>query len=251
MVFISKDESGNFVCPCGYNRAVKFNVQRHMLTCKTVKAATMQVDETEVAALKESLAAKDLLLTAATERADSLATENDELKQQIRELKKRKSGSVTNITNNITVNLTPFQEFRSHRGRADICAFTLPDKELVRSLLRQPESVVPKYIEAKYFTTETPSITLPNVKKPELRVVEKGRDGITRWVTVDKDSTIETIVDRGIDELENTYKATRVEAYAQWLEREGLDANGFNHAPAYKKMKKDVEAVILKNRKSK
>ena len=62
MVFVSKDESGNFVCPCGFKRPVKFNVERHMLVCKTVKAATMQVDETEVAALKESLAAKELRL---------------------------------------------------------------------------------------------------------------------------------------------------------------------------------------------
>ena len=248
MVFVTKDESGNFVCPCGFKRPVKFNVERHMLVCKTVKAATMQVDETEVAALKESLAAKELLLTAANAHADSLASENDKLKQEIRELKKRKGGSVTNITNNITVNLPPFQEFDAH-GRIRFCKVTLPDKELLRSLLRQPGSAVPRYIEAKYFKTETPSIVLPNVKKPELRVVEKGRDGTSRWVTVDKDRTIETIVDDGIDELENTYNATCVKAYATWLEDEGMDADGFDLRPAYKRIKKDVEAVILKSRK--
>ena len=194
MVFVAKDESGNFVCPCGFKRAVKFNVERHMLVCKTIKAASMQVDEAEVAALKESLAAKDLLLTAANARVDSLASENDELKRENRELKKRKSSSVTNITNNITVNLAPFQEFNAHRGKVQFCNITLPDKKLVRSLLHQPESAVPKYIKAKYFNTETPSIALPNVKKPELRVVEKGRDGVSRWVTIDKDSTIETMV---------------------------------------------------------
>ena len=54
------DESGNFVCPCGFKRTVKFNVERHMLVCKTVKAATMDVDEAAMAELKHSLAAKDI-----------------------------------------------------------------------------------------------------------------------------------------------------------------------------------------------
>ena len=76
MVFVFKDESGNFVCPCGFKRPVKFNVERHMLVCKTVKAATMQVDETEVAALKESLAAKELLLTAGLRTRGSTTISN-------------------------------------------------------------------------------------------------------------------------------------------------------------------------------
>ena len=109
---------------------------------------------------------------------------------------------------------------------------------------------MPEYIKAKHFSDEEPSVVLPNVKKPELRVVQKGRDGISRWATVDKDETIERMVSRGIDELEDTYEALRIKAYAAWAKQEGMDADGFDKRPAYKKIKKDVETVLLQSRRT-
>ena len=251
MGFITKDDTGLFACPCGFKSHIKFTVERHLKTCKTVKAASMEVDEAALLDLKQSLAAKELLLSAANARVDALESEVGRLTKENRELKKRKSGSVTNITNNITVNLPPFHVFSSSLGKGTISTdYSLPDKSLVKSLLlRDPASAVPKYIEAKYFATQTPSIVLPNVKKPELRVVEKGRDGESRWVTVDKDETIESMIDRGFEELEETYNAKRMKPYASWIEREQLEEDGFDRKPAYKRVKKDVEMVIINSRK--
>ena len=254
MAFMTKDEAGLFSCPCGYKRALKFSVQRHMTICKTVQLAAMLSDDiTAVAELKTVLAAKDQLLNAADARVVELQTENEALKGENRELKKRKqagSSVINNITNNIIVNLQPFQAFNAHWGKVQVCNnVTLPDKAFVLSCLQNPESAVPTYIEAKYFAAETPSILLPNVKKPELKVVEKGRDGVNRWVTVDKEETIERMLDTGIDELENNYSALSVKPYARWAAKEGLDADGYAKMPAYKKMKKDVEHVIISHRK--
>ena len=40
---IVKDASGCFACPCEeYSSSAKWNVERHMLTCKTVKMAATQ-----------------------------------------------------------------------------------------------------------------------------------------------------------------------------------------------------------------
>ena len=251
MGFITKDDTGLFACPCGFKSPIKFTVERHLKTCKTVKAASMEVDEAALVDLRQSLAAKELLLSAANARVDALESEVGRLTKENRELKKRKSGSVTNITNNITVNLPPFHVFSSSLGKGTISTdYSLPDKALVQSLLlRDPASAVPKYIEAKYFATQTPSIVLPNVNKPELRVVEKGRDGESRWVTVDKDETIESMIDRGFEELEETYNAKRMKPYASWIEREQLEEDGFDRKPAYKRVKKDVEMVIINSRK--
>ena len=212
-----------------------------MLTCKTIKAAAMEVDEAEMAELKESLAAKQLLLAAANARVNVLEAEVDTLKKENRELKKRKNaGSVTNITNNITVNLPPFRE---------LCRY-LPASEEVLSLLNNPASAIPKYIEVKYFQGEEPSIVLPNVNKPELRIVERGTDGLPRWVTVDKDDTIDRMVVNGLDDLDGHYDASRrAPAYKSWIRTQELDQTGFDKKPAYKKLKKDVEKVILSHRK--
>ena len=247
---MAKDDTGLFACPCGFKSPIKFTVERHLKTCKTLRAASMEVDEAALVDLKQSLAAKELLLSAANARVDALESEVDRLTKENRELKKRKSGSVTNITNHITVNLPAFHIFSSGLGKGMISRdYSLPDRALVQSLLRDPASAIPKYIEAKYFATQTPSIVLPNVKKPELRVVEKGRDGERRWVTVDKGETIESMIDRGFEELEENYNAKRVKPYANWIEREQLEEDGFDKTPAYKRVKKDVEMVIMNSRK--
>ena len=249
MAFMTKDDTGLFACPCGFKSPIKFTVQRHLKTCQVVKAASMEVDGAAMEELKQSLTAKELLLSAANDRVDALESEVDRLTKENTELKKRKS-SVTNITNNITVNLPPFHVFSRSLGKGTISTdYSLPDKALVQSLLRNPPSAIPKYIEAKYFATQTPSIVLPNVKKPELRVVEKGSDGESRWVTVDKDKTIESMIDIGFEELEETYNAKRVKPYANWIEREQLEEDGFDKKPAYKRVKRDVEMVIMNSRK--
>ena len=179
-------------------------------------------------------------------RVDALQTEVDRLTKENRELKKRKGSSVTDIT----VNLPPFNVFSHGLRKGTLSSdYSLPDQALVQSLLQHPASAIPKYIEAKYFATPTPSVVLPNVKKPELRAVEKGRDGVSRWVTVDKNETIESMIDSSFEELDDKYGAKRVKPYADWIDREHLDEDGFDKKPAYKRVKKDVEMVIMKSRK--
>ena len=53
----------------------------------------------------------------------------------------------------------------------------------------------------------------------------------------------------GIEELEEEYNAKNEPEYSRWSQREGLDDPGFDQRPAYKRMKKDVEAVIIRHRK--
>ena len=204
--------------------------------CKTMKAASMEVDGAAMEELKEALVAKDLLLSAANARVDALEAEVNATKTEMRDLKKRKSESVTNlnITNNITVNLPPFHDwsYLQRKGMYSL-SYALPDKALVRELLKNPPSAVPGYITAKYFATDTPSIVLPNVKKPELRVVEKGNNGEIRWVTVGKDKIIETMVEKGMEELAENYdaKCKSCGPYASWLKREGLEEDGYDRKP--------------------
>ena len=187
MPFASKDESGNFVCPCGFKRTVKYNVERHMLVCKTVKAATMDVDEAAMEELKHSLAAKDLLLNAANARADSLASENEALKQENRELKKRKSsGSVTNITNNINVSILAYG------------SEPLPDTQDVRKILLPPETSIARYIALKHFRDpSTSNLRIGNKKAKTIQVVEPDVNSQLRWTEKNRKEMIEKLVDGG------------------------------------------------------
>ena len=54
---MTKDEDGMFICPCGHHAPAKWNVKRHMESCKVVKAAARNVDKAAVAELKASLEA--------------------------------------------------------------------------------------------------------------------------------------------------------------------------------------------------
>ena len=234
MVFVSKDESGNFACPCGFNRTVKFNVERHMLTCKTVKAATMDVDEAAVAELKQSLAAKDLLLNAANARADSLASENEELKQQVRELKKRKSGSVTNITNNINVNILAYG------------SEPLPDAQDVRKILLPPETSVARYIALKHFRDpSTSNLRISNKKAKTIQVFEPDVNSQLRWTEKDRKEMIEKMVDENLDELMETHGAAKLAQWRRWFESSGLEEPGYDKTDAYKRIERDVENMLL------
>ena len=252
MAMITQDEEGVYKCPCNYRSPAKWNVERHVKACKVFKAATLNVDQAALAELKASLEAKEFLLTAAKTTIEQLTVENGSLKAEIKELKSRPPRTtVTNITNNITVNLPAIQKIHHLSGAViKVTLDELPSPTLVQPLLSQPQSAVHKYVELKYFTaTDTPSISMPNLKKPELRVVERGRDGTNRWVTADKNETIEFLVDKGIEELEEEYNAKDEPEYSRWSQREGLDDPGFDQRPAYKRMKKDVEAVIIRHRK--
>ena len=239
MTFVSKDESGNFVCPCGFKRTVKWNVERHMLVCKTVKAATMEVDEAAMAELKQSLAAKDLLLNAANARADSLASENEELKQENRELKKRKlSGSVTNITNNINVSILAYG------------SEPLPDTQDVRKILLPPETSIARYIALKHFRDpSTSNLRISNKKSKTIQVFEPDGNNHLRWTEKDRKEMIEKLVDENLDELTETHGAAKVEQWRRWYESSGLEEPGYDKTDAYKRIERDVEALIISSRK--
>ena len=251
---MTKDEDGMFKCPCGHHAPAKWNVKRHMEGCKVVKAAALNVDKAAVAELKASLEAKEALLTAAKARVEQQAEEIASLKAENKELKARPSSTVTNnITNINIVNLAPIQMY--HRALRKVMNVSLdeellPSKTSVQPLLSEPETAVSKFVELKYFTgVAMPSIRMPNVKKPELLVVERDKDGTNRWATADKNETIGWLVEKSYDELADHYEAKREPAYARWTQRECLDAPGFDQTPAFKKMKKDVESMIIQHRK--
>ena len=116
---ITQDGDGLYKCPCNYRSPAKWNVERHVKSCKVVKAATLNVDASVVADLKASLEAKEALLTAAKTAIEQLTAENGSLKAEIKELKSRppRTTVTTNITNNITVNLPAIQKIHPLSGK--------------------------------------------------------------------------------------------------------------------------------------
>ena len=247
---ILKDEDGRFRCPCGHTAPAKWNVKRHMKdSCKVVKAASLNVDKAAVAELKASLEAEKALRMGAVARIEELTEETASLKAKIKELEARPSRTVTN--HNID-DLPPIRKFRLNRGvqHVSLDEEMLPSKTLVKELLSDPMTAVPKYFELKYFTgTVTPSIRMTNVKKRELLVVECGQDGTNRWARVDTGDTIEWLVDTSYDELRYHYKAKREPAYKRWTKQERLDEPAYDKTPAFKKMKKDFEEIIIQHSK--
>ena len=253
MAMVVKDDEGQFKCPCCAYAGPKWNVERHMKNCKKVKAAALNVDEAAVAELKESHEAKDALLAAAKTRIEELTAENASLKAENKELKARHSTRTTINNNNITMNivhLSAVQKIHPTTGKATWEPLdVLPDEALVQPLLSQPETALCRYVEMKYFTGNgTPSIQMPNVSKPrELRVVQLDRSGTKRWASTDTSETIDWLVEKGLDELDEEYDAMTQPAYANWANREGLRDEGFDKMPAFKKMKREVQTTIIQH----
>ena len=53
---VTKDKKSGSPRETLHNSPIKFTVERHMKTCKTIKAASMEVDEAALGELKQSLA---------------------------------------------------------------------------------------------------------------------------------------------------------------------------------------------------
>lgn len=231
---ISRDRDGLFACPCGFKRPVKFNVERHMATCRVV--ATRSPSSAEVQELKASLVAAQSLLRQADTKVRALQAQLQAARSAANWYNGKGAGwNTLNITNNITINLPTYKELTDNK----------PEWQVVRRLLHSPATAIPKYIEIKFFEFETPSIVLPRIDSPRIRIVEKDGSGAARWVTTQKNEIIEEMVDIGLVELETSYSAREVTAFATWIRQEGLDETRFDHTPAYRRLKKEVESVIF------
>ena len=246
-------------CPCGY-QSKRENVKRHMSTCKRIKAAERVTDgisdvNERLVVTEEKLAAKEALLDAATKRASELTEENSSLKNENKQLKKQvkeKASTTVNITNNITninVTIAPFQGFHKN-GAARLCDMPAVPDDQVRRLLLTPAMSVPKYIALKYLETETPSLRIPNVSRSYMEVVQKERDGICRWVRVDKGDTLDRMVEAGAEDLTGNYGGLQNMMCAKWFDEWWpLDYQAKSRKAIAKRWKRDVEHMILNKRK--
>jgi cell division protein FtsB len=251
---------GEFCCPVGEDhrgaKGTKSNVTRHMRKCKLYKAAVAQVDETNLREanmqLQIQLKATQDLLTTATAQVQTLSTHNDQLsarnaqlESEVKALKKRKVTTNNNTFNFVNINIVPVFDADGRLVEYDKLD-NPPQESVVRRLLKVPESAVPKYIELKYFSGDEPPIVCKNVRDNKVHVVQNDLNGKRKWVCKDKKATIDALVENGVDELESYYDADSVSKWKEWADKELPTVS--ETLPAYKKMVKDVEAVILNHR---
>ena len=52
-----------------------------------------------------------------------------------------------------------------------------------------------------------------------------------------------------MEELAENYDARNCDTYATWLKREGLEEDGYDKKPEFKRVKKEVERMIVNSRK--
>ena len=89
-------------------------------------------------------------------------------------------------------------------------------------MLKKPDFAVPslpRYIELKYFSGDSPPIVFNNLRDNKVQVVQQDTDGQCKWVCKDKRATINVLVDAGVEDLENQYDADTVVQRKPWVDK--------------------------------
>ena len=183
------------------------------------------------------------------QNSDNLKQENQRLHIEIDRLKTQlvPTTTTTNITNNnniVIVNLPAVTRIGS-MGVPLMCSdIPYPDEKTVQALLNNPEGAVSGFVIQRYFNSDKPSISAPDPLSKRLRVVQRDNNG-NHWVEVPLDSTVDNLVYKTLDALDDEFDAMKHKDFKDWKRREGLTAHiGFDRTEAYQKMQNDVVDVL-------
>ena len=111
-------------------------------------------------------------------------------------------------------------------------------------LLDIPEAAVSGFVIQRYFNSDEPSISAPDPSNKRLRVVQRDKHG-NHWVEAPLESTVDNIVYKTLDALDDEFDAMKHENFKEWKRREGLTAIvGFDKTDAYQKLQDDVARVL-------
>ena len=176
----------------------------------------------------------------------ALKAENERLRNQIITSAPTINNNINNIQQNIVVVNLPAVTRIGSAGEPIMCSdIPYPSEKTVRALLNNPEKAVPEFVYKQYFTTKNPSISAPDATNTKLKLVQRDKRG-NHWVEASFDSTVDNIVYKTLDTLDDEFSAMeRNSEYKDWKRREGLTAHtGFDRTEAYQKLQSDVKDVL-------
>ena len=152
----------------------------------------------------------------------------------------------TTINNNIVIVNLPAVTRIGSTGDPLMCSdIPLPDVKTVKALLDDPENAVSSFVYKRYFASRSiPSISAPDATNKRLRLVHRDKRG-NHWVDASLDSTIDDIVYKTLDSLDDDFEAMSHKDFKNWKRREGLTSvTGFDRTDAYQKLQNDVKDVL-------
>lgn len=178
------------VCPCTYTTRAKFNMQRHILTCKTIKSreAEYVTDTPAIEELQARLATEQALRGAAEKKIGELQTKIDQQQAEIAALKK----GVVPDPNELDAVLKEPEGVRISQKNPD---YPLPTQEQVVPLLNNPKTALFHYLKLKYDCSNI------EIAGTTMRVV-KQFPAENKWAEVDKHKTIKDLVDWADEDLQ-------------------------------------------------
>ena len=169
-----------------------------------------------------------------------LQVENERLRNRVAPVN---NNTITN--NNIVIVNLPAVTRIGSTGVPLMCSdIPYPDAKTVRALLDIPEAAVSGFVIQRYFNSDEPSISAPDPSNKRLRVVQRDKHG-NHWVEAPLESTVDNIVYKTLDALDDEFDAMKHENFKEWKRREGLTAIvGFDKTDAYQKLQDDVAHVL-------
>ena len=206
--------------------------------------------------LKKRLSTNHMHKNCSQHISEHLEQEKQKLQQEIERLKTQIVPTNTTITthhnnhhnnnnNNIVIVNLPAVTRIGSTGVPLMCSdIPYPDEKTVRALLDNPEGAVSGFVIQRYFNSDEPSISAPDPSNKRLRVVQRDKHG-NHWVEAPLDSTVDNIVYKTLDALDDEFDAMKHKDFKEWKRREGLTAHtGFDRTEAYQKMQNDVVDVL-------
>ena len=235
-----------FSCPCGKQYSHRQTLYAHRKQCEVYKNPPTKEDQATSAVNARDKKIEELQRKLLEEKINSLEKDNQLAKKnlEIAELKLANSTQTTiyNTTHNhnTTIIINPF-------GFENLDYIT--DKDMLKCISMVYESV-PSLFEKVHYNPEHPennNIRIPNKKQPYIKIMDPNG----KWKLVDKDYTMNALVYKYVDMLNDTFKEHKNTYPLKKRERikELFDKVLEEDPETIKKISKNTELMILNNSK--
>jgi len=250
-----KQTPGKFSCPCGKQYSHRQTLYAHRKQCEVYKNPTAKEEQTTSAVNAQDKKIEELERKLLEEKINCLQKDNQILQKdnqlakknlEIAELKLANANvtnnfnTTNNTTNNTTIIINPF-------GFENLDHIT--DKDMLKCISMVYESV-PSLFEKVHYNPEHPennNIRIPNKKQPYIKIMDPNG----KWKLVDKDYTMNALVYKYVDMLNDTFKEHKNTYPLKKRERikELFDKVWEEDPETIKKISKNTELMILNNSK--